>query len=113
MAACRCWSAASPSWPCRAPSHTGVWRAGLSRSSLRLQAHGPCIRRSGAPIQTQSPIIARQGHAVVLILMVGATRRSWPASFLVGPAKSAGIACFNACGTAGGFVGPYLIGEGG
>ena len=42
---------------------------------------------------------------------VGATRRSWPASFLVGPAKSAGIACFNACGTAGGFVGPYLIGE--
>ena len=37
--------------------------------------------------------------------------RSWPASFLVGPAKSAGIACYNACGAAGGFVGPYLIGE--
>lgn len=38
--------------------------------------------------------------------------RSWPASFLVGPAKSAGIACYNACGAAGGFVGPFLIGAG-
>lgn len=35
--------------------------------------------------------------------------RSWPASFLVRPAKSAGIACYNACGTCGGFGAPRLL----
>ncbi|CAL8464256.1 g3791 [Coccomyxa elongata] len=66
------------------------------------------------PIATQhSGTVA--GFAVLCIAdactwCVSGPALSWPAEIFHGPARASGIALMNTCGSAGGIIGPYLIG---